>query len=67
MYSSYAMSEASDSWMAFIDRLLTPNLDPTEKPRLGKMILELVDKYYLALDAPKKGSKVCFLSLYLLA
>lgn len=55
---SYAMSEASDSWMAFMDRLLTPTVRASEKPYLREKILELTDKYYHALDAQKKGQKV---------
>ncbi|XP_020248620.1 probable RNA-dependent RNA polymerase 4 isoform X2 [Asparagus officinalis] len=53
---SYAMSEASDSWMAYMDRVLTECVPDMEKQRLHAKLLKLIDMYYLALDAPKKGS-----------
>lgn len=56
---SYTMSEASDSCTTYMDRLLTSYVSPLEKQRLHEKILKLVDIYYRALDAPKKGSKVC--------
>ncbi|KAM0969661.1 hypothetical protein TB2_017503 [Malus domestica] len=54
---SYAMSEAADSWLAMMDRYLTRG-DSSIDENLVKNILRLVDIYYDALDAPKKGGKV---------
>ncbi|XVE54202.1 hypothetical protein DITRI_Ditri03aG0061400 [Diplodiscus trichospermus] len=56
---SYAMSTAADNWMAIMDRLLTlEDGNSTEKALVKKNLLRLVDLYYEALDAPKKGKKV---------
>ena len=41
-----------------MDRLLTDGVDEDESNVLEKKIKKLVDLYYLALDAPKAGSKV---------
>lgn len=57
---SYAMSEAADSWLAMMDRYLTRG-DSSIDENLVKNILRLVDIYYDALDAPKKGGKVSFI------
>ncbi|CAL2274876.1 unnamed protein product [Prunus armeniaca] len=56
---SFAMSEASDSWLAKMDRLLIlGDSSNSEKARVKANMLRLVDLYYEALDAPKKGGKV---------
>lgn len=53
------MSEASDSWLAKMDRLLIlGDSSNSEKARVKANMLRLVDLYYEALDAPKKGGKV---------
>jgi RNA-dependent RNA polymerase len=55
---SYAMSEAADSWLALTDRLLILGNDCIEqKDRVKANILQLIDIYYDALDAPKKGGQ----------
>lgn len=56
---SKAMGVAADSWLVFMDRILTLDDDcKPEKELLMKKINKLIDKYYDALDAPKKGKKV---------
>ncbi|VVA10487.1 PREDICTED: probable RNA-dependent [Prunus dulcis] len=56
---SFAMSEASDSWLAMMDRLLIlGDSSNSEKTHVKANMLRLVDLYYEALDAPKKGGKV---------
>uniref|UniRef100_A0A0E0JF81 RNA-dependent RNA polymerase n=1 Tax=Oryza punctata TaxID=4537 RepID=A0A0E0JF81_ORYPU len=55
---SYALGTAADSWLAYMDRLLTDSLDESEKKLIEEKMLKLVDLYYLALDAPKTGNKV---------
>lgn len=55
---SHAMGSASDSWLVFMDRLLTPNICAEEKKRLTEKLLQLVNIYYDALDASKSGAKV---------
>lgn len=53
---SYAKSVAADSWLAFMDRLLVLGDDSIEeKEHLKANIIQLIDIYYCALDAPKKG------------
>ena len=61
---SYAVGVAADSWLALMDRLLILGNDCTEeKVRVKANILKLIDIYYDALDAPKKGGqKVSFIS-----
>ncbi|KOM34536.1 hypothetical protein LR48_Vigan02g068600 [Vigna angularis] len=59
---SNAMGVAADSWMALMDRLLTLKNYCSEENEKGKEnlkenILKLIDIYYEALDAPKKGGK----------
>ncbi|GAB2292381.1 hypothetical protein Dimus_026623 [Dionaea muscipula] len=68
---SKAMGTASDNWLAFMDRLLilsckgekgnmlksSPSCNK-ERDRLKIKILRLIDIYYDALDATKKGKKV---------
>ena len=41
-----------------MDRLLTGNIPNSERKEIKKKMLDLVDIYYLALDAPKSGNKV---------
>uniref|UniRef100_A0A1D1XGI4 RNA-dependent RNA polymerase n=1 Tax=Anthurium amnicola TaxID=1678845 RepID=A0A1D1XGI4_9ARAE len=56
---SYSMSTSADSWLSFMDRLLTLGNDcEKEKQTLRDNMLKLVDIYYDALDAPKQGLKV---------
>jgi len=56
---SKAMGVAADSWLVFMDRILTLDDDcKDEKEVLMEKINKLIDKYYDALDAPKKGKKV---------
>ena len=60
-FISYAMSEAADSWVALMDEFLTMGDDCLDKKNLVKdKIIKLVDLYYDALDASKKGAKVSF-------
>ncbi|RDX71616.1 putative RNA-dependent RNA polymerase 5, partial [Mucuna pruriens] len=57
---SKATGIAADSWMALMDRLLTLKNDCTtenEKQHVKENILKLIDIYYEALDAPKKGGR----------
>ncbi|GAB4852644.1 hypothetical protein Ancab_016859 [Ancistrocladus abbreviatus] len=56
---SKTMGIAADSWLVYMDRMLT--LGPScvqEKESLKRKMLMLIDIYYDALDAPKKGKKV---------
>ncbi|XP_011093632.1 probable RNA-dependent RNA polymerase 5 isoform X1 [Sesamum indicum] len=56
---SFEMSTAADSWLAFMDRLLTLGDDRTfEKDCLREKMIHLIDIYYDALDAPKSGKRV---------
>ncbi|KAH7512897.1 hypothetical protein FEM48_Zijuj12G0138900 [Ziziphus jujuba var. spinosa] len=56
---SFAMSEAADSWLALMDRFLTLDNDNAEEKIVVKQkMLQLIDIYYDALDAPKNGGKV---------
>lgn len=56
---SFSMATASDSWFAYMDRLLSLNDDRVlEKRSLIQKMLQLVDIYYDALDAPKSGKKI---------
>ncbi|XP_072964197.1 probable RNA-dependent RNA polymerase 3 isoform X2 [Typha angustifolia] len=54
----YTISAAADCWLAYMDRLLTPNVCTEEKQFLRRAMLQLVDIYYDAVDAPKSGIKV---------
>ncbi|CAI0543503.1 unnamed protein product [Linum tenue] len=52
---------AAESWLAMMDRFLTLGCGSTfeaEKRELRKNILQVIDIYYDALDAPKSGAKV---------
>ncbi|GMY13674.1 probable RNA-dependent RNA polymerase 5 isoform X4, partial [Fagus crenata] len=52
------VSEAADSWLALMDRLLILGNDCIEeKDHVKANILQLIDIYYDALDAPKKGGQ----------
>ncbi|KAI9128687.1 hypothetical protein K1719_000170 [Acacia pycnantha] len=53
---SYAMSLSADCWLAFMDRLLSA-VENHEKERVKENMIKLIDLYYYALDAPKKGGK----------
>ncbi|XP_022731132.1 probable RNA-dependent RNA polymerase 3 [Durio zibethinus] len=56
---SYAMSIAADNWLAIMDRFLTiEDSNSSEKALMKKNLLQLIDLYYQALDAPKTGKKV---------
>eukprot|EP00252_Welwitschia_mirabilis_P009774 TRINITY_DN2264_c0_g1_i5.p1 TRINITY_DN2264_c0_g1~~TRINITY_DN2264_c0_g1_i5.p1 ORF type:complete len:908 (-),score=178.98 TRINITY_DN2264_c0_g1_i5:35-2476(-) len=54
--TSFVIGKAADSWLVYMDRLLTPGV--TGKDGLKEKILRLVDIYYDALDAPKTGKTV---------
>ncbi|XP_054786888.1 probable RNA-dependent RNA polymerase 3 isoform X2 [Prosopis cineraria] len=58
---SYAMGVAAECWNAFMDRLLTLRddcpIEKQEKERVKENMIKLIDLYYYALDAPKKGGK----------
>ncbi|KAM3321100.1 putative RNA-dependent RNA polymerase 5 [Capsicum chacoense] len=59
---TYSMAKASENWYALMDRLLilgkynTTENEETES--LKEKLLELIDLYYDAIDAPKSGNKV---------
>lgn len=57
---SYVLGAASNCWLALMDRLLTGDVPKSERQAIKKKMLDLVDIYYLALDAPKEGNKVSF-------
>lgn len=64
---SFAMSEAAGSWLALMDRFLSLRSDNVEEKNLVKKnILQLIDIYYDALDAPKIGGKVSMDSCFML-
>lgn len=53
---------AADSWLVYMDRLLTLGSECTvEKNCIKEKMLQLVDIYYDALDAEKLGIEVWFL------
>lgn len=54
------MGTAANCWLTLMDRLLTPGVSQSEKDSVKTKMLELVDIYYWALDAPKTGDKVIF-------
>ncbi|XP_027358466.1 probable RNA-dependent RNA polymerase 3 isoform X2 [Abrus precatorius] len=57
---SSTMGVAADSCVALMDRLLTLRNDcskENEKEHVKENILKLIDIYYVALDAPKKGGR----------
>ena len=53
---SYTVGLAADSWLVYMDRLLTPGVESEE---VWLKIEKLINIYYDALDAPKTGKKVC--------
>ncbi|XP_004288888.1 PREDICTED: probable RNA-dependent RNA polymerase 3-like [Fragaria vesca subsp. vesca] len=53
----FATGEAANNWIALMDKFLTLG-DSQEKKDIMNKILRLVDIYYIALDAAKKGVKV---------
>lgn len=56
---SAAMGIAADGWLTYMDRILTLGDDcADEKAAVRRKIDALIDIYYDALDAPKKGKKV---------
>ena len=50
---SYVLGTAANCWLTLMDRLLTPEVSVSQKDSIKIKMLELVDIYYLALDAPK--------------
>ncbi|XP_039822063.1 probable RNA-dependent RNA polymerase 3 isoform X2 [Panicum virgatum] len=54
---SYVLGAAANCWLAYMDRLLTGGIPKSERKEIKKM-LDLVDIYYLALDAAKSGNKI---------
>lgn len=52
------LGAAADCWLVLMDRLLTGGIPKSERAVIKRKILDLVDIYYLALDAPKEGTKV---------
>jgi len=57
---SNVLGTAANCWLTLMDRLLTPEVSVSQKDSIKIKMLELVDIYYLALDAPKTGDKVIF-------
>ncbi|XP_074273775.1 putative RNA-dependent RNA polymerase 5 isoform X2 [Silene latifolia] len=56
---SKAMGVAADCWLVYMDRLLTLGDEcSVEKECVKQKIWKLIDRYYDALDAPKKGIKI---------
>ena len=61
-FFSKSVGVAADSWLSYMDRLLTLGRECVDEICLLKeKLLKLVDIYYDALDAPKKGLKVSYL------
>ncbi|XP_073269122.1 probable RNA-dependent RNA polymerase 5 isoform X1 [Primulina huaijiensis] len=56
---SFIIATAADSWLSFMDRLLTIQC-ASQKDCLRRKIIQLIDIYYDALDAPKSGKKINF-------
>lgn len=55
------MGVAANSWLVFMDRLLTlGDGSLIEKNKLKNLMPKLIDIYYDALDAPKSGKKVSY-------
>ncbi|KAL6838697.1 hypothetical protein ACP4OV_031411 [Aristida adscensionis] len=55
---SYVLGTAANCWLALMDRLLTAGVSKSEETLIKTNMLELVDIYYSALDAPKQGYKI---------
>lgn len=63
---SYTMGVAADSWLAIMDRLLILGDDRNdERNNMKRNMLDLIDKYYDALDAPKKGGEKVSITAFL--
>lgn len=53
------MATAADSWLTNMDQLLMSSDDSAfKKDDLRRKIIQLIDIYYDALDAPKSGKNV---------
>ncbi|EOA29804.1 hypothetical protein CARUB_v10012898mg [Capsella rubella] len=58
-HASNVIGMAADSWLTIMDRfLILGDESADEKAEMKQKMLELIDIYYDALDAPKKGAKV---------
>ncbi|KAF8055796.1 hypothetical protein N665_1286s0006 [Sinapis alba] len=58
-HASNVVGVAADSWLTIMDRfLILGEENAEEKDKMKKKMLKLIDIYYDALDAPKKGAKV---------
>ncbi|WVZ72691.1 hypothetical protein U9M48_021110 [Paspalum notatum var. saurae] len=55
---SHVMGTAANCWLALMDRFLTEDISKSEREDVRMKMLDLVDIYYLAVDAPKQGDKV---------
>lgn len=57
---SYAKSTAADCWLVYMDRLLAGEVQENKRELelIKTKMLDLVDIYYQALDAPKTGNKI---------
>ncbi|KAM0921108.1 hypothetical protein ACQ4PT_007016 [Festuca glaucescens] len=57
---SYVKSTAADCWLVHMDQLLTSEVQESqhEQEMIKTKMLDLVDIYYEALDAPKTGNKI---------
>lgn len=64
---SYTVGIAADCWLVIMDRFLGSGaLNSEEKNQMKKNLLRLIDLYYDALDAPKRGGvKVCLLEIFI--
>ncbi|CAG7900451.1 unnamed protein product [Brassica rapa] len=57
--ASNVVGIAADSWLTIMDRFLVlGDENAEEKAEMKKKMFKLIDIYYDALDAPKKGAKV---------
>ncbi|CAL5018322.1 unnamed protein product [Urochloa decumbens] len=50
---NYALGLSSDCWLAYMDRLLTADVDKDEKESIEKKMIKLLNLYYWALDGYK--------------
>ncbi|CAN8257589.1 unnamed protein product [Cochlearia groenlandica] len=58
-HGSSVIGTAADSWLTIMDRYITLGDERAEeKAEMMKKMLKLIDIYYDALDAPKKGATV---------
>ncbi|CAL5033684.1 unnamed protein product [Urochloa decumbens] len=51
--SNYALGLSSECWLAYMDRLLTEDVDKDEKESIEKKMIKLLNLYYWALDGYK--------------